>query len=86
MRDDTGIGGARGRFPTTRLSAVEAAGSSDPGERDHGFAAVVAASHSRSRRSPHLWVSTTNFEIMLPGAIVGAIVDMRHRSAEAPFP
>ena len=43
MRDDTGIGGARGRFPTTRLSAVEAAGSRDPGERDRGFAAVVAA-------------------------------------------
>jgi DNA-directed RNA polymerase specialized sigma24 family protein len=43
MRDDTGIGGARGRFPTTRLSAVEAAGSRDPGERDRGFAAVIAA-------------------------------------------
>ena len=43
MRDDTGIGGARGRFPTTRLSAVEAAGSRDRGKRDRGFAAVVAA-------------------------------------------
>ena len=43
MRDDTGIGGARGSFPTTSLSAVEAAGSRDPGERDRGFAAVVAA-------------------------------------------
>ena len=43
MRDDTGIGGARGRFPTTRLSAVKAAGSRDPGERERGFAAVVAA-------------------------------------------
>ena len=43
MRDDTGIGGARGRFPTTSLSAVEAAGSGEAGERDRGFAAVVAA-------------------------------------------
>jgi DNA-directed RNA polymerase specialized sigma24 family protein len=43
MRDDTGIGGARGSFPTTRLSAVRAAGSSDPEERGRGFAAVVEA-------------------------------------------
>jgi DNA-directed RNA polymerase specialized sigma24 family protein len=43
MRDDTGIGGARGGFPTTSLSAVGAAGSRDAGERERGFAEVVAA-------------------------------------------
>jgi DNA-directed RNA polymerase specialized sigma24 family protein len=43
MRDDTGIGGARERFPTTSLSAVAAAGSRDAGERERGFGAVVAA-------------------------------------------
>ena len=43
MRDDTGIGGARGSFPTTRLSAVEAAGSGDPEVRERGFTAVLEA-------------------------------------------
>jgi DNA-directed RNA polymerase specialized sigma24 family protein len=43
MRDDAGIGGSRGAFPTTRLSAVQAAGSRDPGERERGFGAVVDA-------------------------------------------
>ena len=43
MRDETGIGGSRGRFPTTSLSAVKAAASGDPRERDRGFAAVVEA-------------------------------------------
>ena len=43
MRDETGIGGSRGRFPTTSLSAIGAVGSRDPGERDRGFAAVVQA-------------------------------------------
>jgi DNA-directed RNA polymerase specialized sigma24 family protein len=43
MRDDTGIGGPRGAFPTTRLSAVQAAGSRDPDERDRGFGAIVDA-------------------------------------------
>ena len=43
MRDETGIGGPRGRFPTTSLSAVEAAGSRDPEERERGFAAVAEA-------------------------------------------
>jgi len=43
MRDDTGIGGARARFPATSLSAVAAAGSPDSGERERGFAEVVAA-------------------------------------------
>jgi DNA-directed RNA polymerase specialized sigma24 family protein len=42
MRDDTGIGGARERFPTTSLSAVAAAGSRDSRERERGFAEVVA--------------------------------------------
>jgi RNA polymerase sigma factor (sigma-70 family) len=41
VRDDTGIGGGRGRFPTTRLSAVREAGSSDPAARERGFAAVI---------------------------------------------
>ena len=43
MRDDTGIGGARGSFPTTRLSAVVAAGSRDPEARERGFTAVIDA-------------------------------------------
>jgi DNA-directed RNA polymerase specialized sigma24 family protein len=43
MREDTGIGGPRGRFPTTRLSAVREAGSTDPQVRERGFAAVVEA-------------------------------------------
>src|SRR5215468_3203148 len=43
MKDDTGIGGARGRFPTTSLSAVLAAGSSDPEIRERGFGDVVEA-------------------------------------------
>jgi DNA-directed RNA polymerase specialized sigma24 family protein len=43
MRDDTGIGGARTRFPATSLSAVAAAASPDPGERERGFADIVAA-------------------------------------------
>jgi DNA-directed RNA polymerase specialized sigma24 family protein len=43
MRDETGIGGSRGRFPTTSLSAVGAAGSRDPGERDRGFSALIQA-------------------------------------------
>jgi len=43
MRDDTGIGGARGSFPTTRFSAVEAAGSGDPQIRERGFTAVLEA-------------------------------------------
>lgn len=43
MRDDTGIGGARGRLPTTSLSAVAAAGSRDAALRERGFGEVVAA-------------------------------------------
>lgn len=43
MREDTGIGGPRGRFPTTRLSAIREAASADPQVRERGFAAVVDA-------------------------------------------
>ena len=43
MRHDTGIGGPRSRFPTTRVSAVREAGSADPDVRERGFAAVVDA-------------------------------------------
>lgn len=43
MRDDTGIGGPRGRFPTTRLSAIRDAGSDDPATRERGFSALVEA-------------------------------------------
>jgi DNA-directed RNA polymerase specialized sigma24 family protein len=42
MREDAVTGG-RGRFPTTRLSAVREAGSSDPDTRERGFSAVVDA-------------------------------------------
>jgi DNA-directed RNA polymerase specialized sigma24 family protein len=43
MRGDTGVGGGRGRFPTTRLSAIREAGSADPDIRERGFTAVVEA-------------------------------------------
>jgi DNA-directed RNA polymerase specialized sigma24 family protein len=43
VRDDTGIGGPGGRFPTTRLSAIREAGSEDPDVRERGFTAVVEA-------------------------------------------
>jgi DNA-directed RNA polymerase specialized sigma24 family protein len=43
VRHDTGIGDSRGRFPTTRLSAVREAGSADPEVRERGFSAVVEA-------------------------------------------
>ena len=42
MREDAVTGG-RGRFPTTRLSAVREAGSADPSTRERGFSAVVDA-------------------------------------------
>jgi DNA-directed RNA polymerase specialized sigma24 family protein len=42
-RHDTGIGGPRSRFPTTRLSAIREAGSSDANVRERGFSAVVEA-------------------------------------------
>lgn len=41
MRDDTDIGGPRGRFPTTHRSAVLAAGSPDSAERERGFGQIV---------------------------------------------
>ena len=41
MRDDTDIGGQRSRFPTTRRSAVLAAGSADAAERERGFGSLV---------------------------------------------
>src|SRR5215831_20174280 len=41
MRD--AVTGNRGRFPTTRLSAVREAGSADPSARERGFSAVVDA-------------------------------------------
>lgn len=43
MRRDSGVDRARGRFPTTRLSAVRQAGSPDPAVRERGFGAVVEA-------------------------------------------
>jgi DNA-directed RNA polymerase specialized sigma24 family protein len=43
MRGDTVARERQGRFPTTRLSAVRAAGSRDANERDRGFGAVVDA-------------------------------------------
>ena len=43
MQEETGAAVHRGGFPTTRLSAVRAAGSRDQGERDRGFGAVVDA-------------------------------------------
>jgi DNA-directed RNA polymerase specialized sigma24 family protein len=43
MREEAGASVRRGGFPTTRLSAVRAAGSREPGERDRGFGAVVDA-------------------------------------------
>jgi RNA polymerase sigma factor (sigma-70 family) len=43
VHDDTQIGGAHDRFPTTRQTAVQAAGSNDPGECRRGFDALVGA-------------------------------------------
>lgn len=43
MPDDTGIGGAGGRFPSTHWSAVEAARGDDPAARERGFDAIVTA-------------------------------------------
>ena len=43
MRQDSVAGGAPGRFPTTRLSAVREAGSADPEVRERGFTAIVEA-------------------------------------------
>ena len=43
MRENAGTRPSRSRFPTTRLSAVREAGSSDPGVRERGFTAVVEA-------------------------------------------
>lgn len=43
MREDTDIGGRRSRFPTTRRSAVLAAGSLDADERERGFGLLVEA-------------------------------------------
>jgi DNA-directed RNA polymerase specialized sigma24 family protein len=43
MRQDSGVGGSPGRFPTTRLSAVREAGSADPEVRERGFTAIVEA-------------------------------------------
>jgi DNA-directed RNA polymerase specialized sigma24 family protein len=41
--EDTHIGGAGGKFPATRWSAVVAARSSDPAERSRALEAIVAA-------------------------------------------
>jgi RNA polymerase sigma factor (sigma-70 family) len=43
MSDDTEIGGAGGKFPATRWSAVLAARSTDPAERKRALEAIVAA-------------------------------------------
>lgn len=41
--EDTGIGGAKSRFPTTRYSAVVAVRSEDPTERNRAFEAIVGS-------------------------------------------
>jgi RNA polymerase sigma factor (sigma-70 family) len=43
MREETDIGGRVSRFPTTRRSAVLAAGSEDHSEKERGFELLVAA-------------------------------------------
>ncbi|MGH9580978.1 MAG: RNA polymerase sigma factor [Terriglobales bacterium] len=43
MQDDTSMGGASGRFPATRWSAILAARSDDAGERQRAYATLVAA-------------------------------------------
>lgn len=43
MRQETDIGGRLDRFPTTRRSAVLAAGSPDPAERERAFELLVSA-------------------------------------------
>lgn len=43
MPDDTHIGEGSGRFPATRWSAVVAARSDDPTERERAFGAIIAA-------------------------------------------
>jgi len=43
MREDTAIGGARGRFPSTRSTAIREAGSSNPEVRERGFGSLVEA-------------------------------------------
>ncbi len=42
MDRDTDIGGPRGRFPTTRRSAISATRSEDPAERTGALEALVA--------------------------------------------
>ena len=41
MPDDTGIGGPGGRFPSTHWSAIEAARSDDPAERERALETLV---------------------------------------------
>ena len=43
MSDDTHIGGPKARFPTTRWSAVVAARSDDPAERQRAYETLIAA-------------------------------------------
>jgi DNA-directed RNA polymerase specialized sigma24 family protein len=43
MTEDTKIGGASGKFPSTRWSAVLAARSDDPGDRSRALEAIAAA-------------------------------------------
>lgn len=43
MERDTNIGGAGGRFPTTRRTAVRGTGSEDPTERAQAWEALIAA-------------------------------------------
>ena len=43
MREDTQIGGASGKFPATRWSAVLAARSDNPAERSRALETIVAA-------------------------------------------
>jgi RNA polymerase sigma factor (sigma-70 family) len=43
VTDDTKIGGASGKFPATRWSAIQAARSKDPAEQSRALDAIVAA-------------------------------------------
>jgi RNA polymerase sigma factor (sigma-70 family) len=43
MKQDTQTGGPRGKFPSTRWSAVRAARSSDPAERKRALETIIAA-------------------------------------------
>ncbi|MBO6936740.1 MAG: sigma-70 family RNA polymerase sigma factor [Deltaproteobacteria bacterium] len=63
MRDeDTDIGGHRGQFPLTPLSAIQAARSDDPLQRARGFTALVEAYWKPVYRAIRLHFHKTNEE------------------------